>query len=98
MLTTVKFASRLVGVAPFGSSTLLMWIDPPISRPVMSTTTCCGMLSGSHRNSISCRTRLSTPPRLMPGEACSFFTTTGTLTWILESLFTRWKSACRILS
>ena len=57
----------MVGLAPVGKSTWLMVTESPISRPVRSTVTFSGMSPAVTINSISLRTTVSTPPRLMPG-------------------------------
>ena len=50
------------------------------------------MLSAGHVSSIVCRTTLSTAPRLMPGDACSFSNITSTSTLSRVSVPKRRKS------
>src|SRR5690606_29456934 len=71
MVAMVKSRSVMVGFTSFGRATAEMWMESPSSVPVRSTSMESGIALAGTCASISWRTTLSTPPRLMPGDFSS---------------------------
>ena len=92
MVAMVKSRSVMAGRTPAGSFTMLIWMLSPISRPSTSTMMACGISPARQTTSMSWRTTLSTPPRLMPGDRPSFLKFTGTCTRTRDLSVTRMKS------